>query len=134
MSDAGRAWSVALLLAAAAAPALAAVDGPGVDQKIAAARATRPPEIDGKLDDAAWAAAPVFSDFVQSFPDEGHAPTERTELRVLHDDRFLYVGVHCLDGEPQAIVRQMGRRDAVPPSDQVAVAIDSAHQHRNAYA
>src|SRR5450432_4285186 len=41
--------------------------------------------IDGKLDESAWAAAVVISDFHQQVPDEGKAPTERTELRVLYD-------------------------------------------------
>jgi len=35
--------------------------------------------IDGHLDEAAWAKATPITEFVQSMPDEGKAPTERTE-------------------------------------------------------
>jgi hypothetical protein len=56
-----------------------------------AARAQpEPPSIDGKLDEAAWQAAPVFSDFIQLDPNEGEPATERTEVRVLYTDAALY--------------------------------------------
>ena len=38
-----------------------------------------------------------MSDFTQIDPDEGQPATERTEVRVLYDDRALYVGVRLFD-------------------------------------
>src|SRR5687768_4982320 len=43
-------------------------------------------EIDGRLDEQAWALATPISDFVQREPTEGTAPTQRTEVRFLYDD------------------------------------------------
>ena len=53
---------------------------------IAAVRTAQAPAIDGRLDDAAWAAAPPSDGFVQHFPDEGAPPSEHTTMRVLYDD------------------------------------------------
>ncbi|HYX93209.1 MAG TPA: DUF5916 domain-containing protein, partial [Myxococcaceae bacterium] len=99
-----------------------------------AIRTLSPPRIDGRLDDEIWSRAPLFDAFVQSFPDEGGAPSERTELRVLYDDRRLYVGVRALDRQPDLIVRQLGRRDNPPESDLITVVIDSAVDRRTGYA
>ena len=48
------------------------------------------PQIDGRLDDEVWTAAPVFSNFIQREPIVGAPSTERTEFRVLYDDAKLY--------------------------------------------
>ena len=129
----GTATAVVLGAALAAAPVLAAVEGPGVNQRIPAARASGRIVVDGTLDEAAWAAAPVFSDFVQRFPTAGAPPSERTELRVLYDEENVYFGVVARDSEPQRIDRRLGRRDVGIFSDAVQVMIDSTLDHRTAY-
>jgi len=48
-----------------------------------ASRASAAITIDGKLDEAAWATAPMSSDFTQSYPKVGAKPTDPTEVRVL---------------------------------------------------
>src|SRR5690349_16458604 len=58
-----------------------------------ATRTTRPPTIDGQLNEEAWSQAQVMSDFTQMDPDEGQPATERTEVRILYDDHALYVGM-----------------------------------------
>jgi len=123
-------WAVAVLVSLGAQ---AAVEGPGVNQKIFAARAQGPVRLDGHLDEPGWAAAPVFTDFVQRFPDVGKPPTEKTELRILYDDQAVYFGFYCHDSDPKAISRQLGRRDSDPASDSVAVLIDGMHDHRTAF-
>src|SRR5690349_17836543 len=53
--------------------------------------------IDGKLDEAAWAAATPISNFTQAEPHEGQAPTQRTEIRILYDEDALYIGARVND-------------------------------------
>jgi Domain of unknown function (DUF5916) len=101
---------------------------------IVAVRTPLSPRIDGRLEDEAWTRAPVFDAFVQSSPEEGRAPSERTELRVLYDDRSVYVGVQAFDRQPEKIVRLLGQRDNPPESDQITVVIDSTLDHRTGYA
>ena len=90
----------------------AAVEGPGQNQFLRAARASGPVAVDGRLDEGTWAKAPVFDGFVQRFPDSGKAPTERTELRVLYDDRNVYFGITCHDSQPASSTGNLGRRDS----------------------
>jgi hypothetical protein len=121
--------------------AVAAPDGPGPvavvaeqDRKsIAAVRTERPPRIDGRLDDPAWAAATPDDRFTQAFPAERSAPTYRTEVRVLYDDEAIYVGVRLHDPHPEAIVARLTRRDRIPESDAVIVRLDSQHDHATAF-
>ena len=91
---------------------------------IVATRTTQPPVIDGRLDDPVWGAAVPSDAFVQHFPDEGAPPSERTSMRVLYDDRNLYIAV---DAEQlnAPIVKRLARRDSQIPSDGVWIDIDS---------
>jgi len=51
-----------------------------------AARASRPVHVDGRLDEDDWAAAPSYDLAFELAPSEGATPSERTEVRFLHDD------------------------------------------------
>ena len=53
-------------------------------------------QVDGRLDDEAWEAAEVISEFYQRSTRDVVEASERTEVRVLYDDRFLYIGVWAL--------------------------------------
>ncbi|MBN1205903.1 MAG: carbohydrate binding family 9 domain-containing protein [Myxococcaceae bacterium] len=125
---------LALALWLSAVTAGAAVEGPGRDQFIQAAPARGELRVDGKLDEASWAQAPVFSAFVQRYPLAGAAPSERTELRVLYDSERVYFGIIARDSQPGRIDRRLGRRDSFPATDSVQLIIDSTHDHRTAYA
>ena len=122
-----------LIAAWVALPVLAAVEGPGVDQFIQATRTTEMIRADGKLDEPAWQQAPVFDAFVQTFPNANAAPSERTQMRVLYDERNVYFGFYLHDSQPENIIRTLGRRDQPPDSDAIQVVIDSAHDHRTGY-
>ena len=62
------------------------------DRRLPAVRAAQPVRIDGILDEDEWAGAPLATDFIQGNPNEGMPATFVTEVRVLYDDDFLYVG------------------------------------------
>ncbi|HEX8212698.1 MAG TPA: DUF5916 domain-containing protein [Longimicrobium sp.] len=99
-----------------------------------AARVTGSIDIDGRLDEAAWAAAETAANFTQSYPKAGAAPTERTEARVLYSDDAIYVAMRMYDSRPDSIAAQLARRDASGIySDWVHVAIDSYHDRRTGF-
>ena len=54
-------------------------------------RATMPIRIDGKLDDPAWAKAEWTSDFVDIEGTAKPAPRFRTRVKMLWDDKYLYI-------------------------------------------
>ncbi len=94
-----------------------------------AARATRPPVIDGRLTDEIWGQVVPATDFTQRDPDEGAPASERTEVRFVFDDDALYVGVRLFDREPAAITRRMSARDNWPDADNLSIFVDPMHDH-----
>jgi Domain of unknown function (DUF5916)/Carbohydrate family 9 binding domain-like len=92
------------------------------------------PDIDGKLTDGAWKLAPVQGNFIQREPAYGAASTEKTEFRILYDDRALYIGVWVFESDPSAIMGSEMKRDAgLNKGDQLKITIDTFHDHRNAF-
>lgn len=119
---------------ASAAPASAASDLRRSGAREASAARTRtPPTIDGRDDDAAWRAAPVIDQFLEYDPQMGAEPRFRTEVRVLYDDRYLYVLGRMYDPAPDSIISLLSRRDVRTESEQLKVVIDSYHDRRTAY-
>ena len=89
--------------------------------------------LDGRLDDAAWADAEVATGFVQFRPTPGDAASERTEARVLYDADAIYVGMRLHDSEAEAIGAPLGRRDANLSGDWAFVAVDSYRDGRTGF-
>ena len=135
--------AAALLLAAPAARA----QGPSLDRaavpvnpetvarpSFRAARAPSPIVVDGTLDDAAWAAAPVLTDFVQQLPSTGYPARFRTEVRVLYDATNLYVASVNYDPEPERAITVGLERDFVSSnSDIFGVVFDTFNDKRNSF-
>lgn len=124
---------VGLLLLVSAGSARGAVEGPNRDKRLVAVRVTSRPVIDGRLDDDVWATIPADDRFTQQFPQDGAAPTERTEVRIGYDDEAIYVGIRLWDSEPDKIVARLTRRDRYVEADHVAVGFDSRHDHHTAF-
>ena len=55
-----------------------------------AVRTSRPPVLDGRLDDMVWSEATHITDFVQITPLEGAPGTEETEVWIAYDRDNLY--------------------------------------------
>jgi len=98
-----------------------------------AARARGSIVIDGHLDEADWQSASVATGFQQFEPNEGGAPSQRTEVRVLFGETALYIGAILYDDEPDQILQTLGRRDELSQSEWFVVAIDSYFDRKTAY-
>jgi hypothetical protein len=57
-------------------------------------RTTQTIKVDGKLDEAAWARAPVANLVLNN---DGSPSPAKTEARVLYDDKFLYFSFRSVD-------------------------------------
>ncbi len=100
----------------------------------AAARATTPIVVDGRLDEGAWASASGLAGFTQAEPFEGQPATEETVVRVVYDDEALYVGAWLLDAEVQSLVFGETRRDAaMEETDAVLFVLDTYLDRQNGY-
>ena len=83
-------------------------------------------KLDGILNEPEWNSALPISDFIQTDPDPGALPSERTEVRMLYNDDYLYVGFHCYDKEPDKIVRFFMDRDfEIGNDDGISVQLDT---------
>jgi hypothetical protein len=122
------------VLSAPRALAQPAFPPPTVPRQLAASRALGPIVVDGTLDDAGWAGAAVAGSFVQAEPRQGEPAAEPTEVRVLFDDRHLYVGVVCVDsrGDDDLRVRDLRRDFDDTTDDFFGVAIDGVRDGRSA--
>lgn len=94
---------------------------------------TGAPRVDGRLDDAIWASAPIAEGFRQDYPEDGQPATERTEVLVSYDSQALYVAARLFDSDPAGIASRLGRRDSNTSSDRFILSIDSYHDHRTAF-
>ena len=87
------------------------------------------PIIDGVLNDPCWKTGEWASDFTQLLPKEGAKPSQKTCLKILYDDKNIYVAIRAFDTEPSKISRKAGRKDEFI-GDIAGVNFDSYHDHR----
>ena len=119
----------------AAAEGVRPVDPESVPRPmLQAMRASTPLVIDGVLDEADWKSAPVATGFVQTTPDTGYPATENTEVRILYDDRTLYIGAMLYDRDPEGIVARRMEQDFLSlDEDILGFSLDTFLDRRNAY-
>jgi hypothetical protein len=89
------------------------------------------PEIDGRLDDEAWKQGEWAGDYTQQIPTEGAPPSQKTELKILYDDRHLYFAVRAHD-DPAKVHRYPGRRDDFT-GDIVGICFDSYNSKQTGF-
>ena len=102
-------------------------------KSVRAVRTSVPPVLDGAVVEREWQNAPPVMDLTQAEPVEGSRPSELTSIRLLYDDRNLYVGVICYDAKPEGIVQQLSRRDRSTEADRFTVLIDSYFDRKSAF-
>lgn len=123
-----------LLLAAAAPLCAQETDAPPVQP----VQAVRVPEgerlvLDGTLAHPAWQRAPVHGRFFEKDPDNGAVPPQRTEVRVLFDERAVWVGITAFETEPERIRDVPVRADGVKRTqDFVVVYVDAIGNRQSA--
>ncbi len=121
------------LQATAETPAQLAQQNAGL-RRIQAFRLTETIKIDGLLNEPAWSHAQPATDFLQERPIEGALASERTEVRVLFDDKNVYFGVRAFDSDTSQInARDLVRDSDFPNDDKIEILLDTYHDRRNAF-
>src|SRR6266850_3437911 len=107
---------------------------PGPPPIVTAGTADSPIRLDGALDEAVWARAGVIRDLIQQDPQPDEPTPYRTEVRLLVDRENLYLGVRCLDPEPDKIAIHTMQRDGdMSGDDAVSFIIDTFEDARTGY-
>ena len=94
-------------------------------------RITKPPVIDGALNDSCWKQGEWQSDYTQFIPVYKGKPSCKTEIKALYDDKNIFVGIRAYD-DMTKVSRRLGRRDNFE-GDIVGVHFDSYFDHRTAF-
>ncbi len=98
---------------------------------LAVHRLTGEIRLDGRVDEPAWESSDPLP--MAMFSPAFMAPlTERTEVRIAHDDRFLYVSGRLYDSDPSGIRTNTFYRDAYSGDDLLAIVIDSYNDYETA--
>ncbi|MBM4188822.1 MAG: carbohydrate binding family 9 domain-containing protein [Gemmatimonadetes bacterium] len=95
------------------------------------ARLQGPITLDGRVNEAAW-------DAIDPLPMSLFSPrylgplTERSEIRVGYDDRYLYLSGRLYDSDPKGIRTNTFYRDVYSGDDLLAIVLDSYNDHETA--
>ena len=91
-------------------------------------------KLDGRLDDTFWSDITGISDFLVQEPVEGGEPTEKTTIKIVYDENYLYIGAIFYDSEPDGIKAFKMRKDApLNTDDRFMWILDTYLDGRNAY-
>ena len=87
-----------------------------------------------KIDDAAWADAPILHGFTQYEPVEGLPASQRTEVRVLVTDDAVFFAVEAFEDRPDGIRATLSKRDGFGRTDDyVRFILDTFDDQRRAF-
>lgn len=82
-------------------------------------------KVDGKLDDPAWKNAPIATDFTNWQPIAGSKPSNATEVKVLYDDKAIYVGAYMKTSSRADIMTELSERDNIGNTDWFGFVLDT---------
>lgn len=102
---------------------------------IGALRSDNSPTLDGRLDEDVWKRAPIASDFVQNEPLNGAPASQRSEVRIVYNDKAVFIGAMLYDVSPDSILTQLSKRDvgSRANADYFSVAFDTYDDDQNAF-
>src|SRR5262245_42244578 len=122
---------MSILLTAFLASLTATAPVPQIEVPRELTRISSPIVIDGVMNDEAWRDVPALPLTMYSPVFRGE-PTERSEIRVAYDDRYLYVGGWFYDTDPKGIRINSLYRDRWNGDDTLAIYIDAFNDNQNA--
>jgi len=91
-------------------------------------RVNTPPIIDGNIKDGIWKSIPFTGNFIQYTPENGKPIAEKfnTQWKAVYDNQAVYFAVFMMDPNPDSIMTQLRKRDAVSGSnnDEIKIRIN----------
>ena len=92
-----------------------------------------PPNVDGRLDDEAWAAAVHITEFVQLSPLDGAPGTEATDVYIAYDSANIYLAFHAHYTNPSIMRASRTDRDQARGDDAFTIYFDPFLDQQRAY-
>jgi len=100
------------------------------DSPFVPTRLSGPIEIDGFINDSAWAEIDPLP-LVMYEPIFRGALSERTDIRIAYDDQYLYLGGNLYDSNPDGIRANSMYRDLYSGDDTVSLILDTFNDRQN---
>jgi hypothetical protein len=117
-------------------PAVITRDASG-QATVRAIKLTAPLTVDGKLDEEVYRREQPFGGLIQVVPHYGQEMTERSDVWVTYDDKYIYLSCRCWDSAPPAqwIANEL-RRDTggLRNNDHIGVMFDTFYDRRSGFA
>jgi len=97
-------------------------------------RLTKPPKIDGVLDNPVWEKEALkIENFHQLSPKEMGDPSEKTVTYIGYDEKNLYIAFQCYDSDSKKIWASVTNRDGCMEDDWVIIFLDTFNEKRRAF-
>ena len=95
---------------------------------------TEPIKLDGSLNESDWSRAGTIANLSMVEPKENGTPSFSTIIKILADQKNIYVGVICYDDNPGRIVSFSKARDSeLENEDNIKIIFDTYKDGRNGY-
>ncbi len=102
-------------------------------KRMKAARTNAAPKIDGSMEDAAWKRAEPVGDFIKFYPNPGESSAHKTEVRILYDNKAVYIGAVMYVSDPDKVGLELSVRDDINVrADRFEVFFDNYGKGQNA--
>ena len=90
-------------------------------------------ELDGVLSEQSWKSAQVATEFWQHFPTDTLLSSSQTEIQMLFDEKYLYVGIKVyLEGDDY-VVPSLKRDFRATGNDNISLMFDTYRDGNNAF-
>ena len=90
--------------------------------------------VDGYLDEPAWLLADSITQFYQAKPYVGTPATEKTTVKTIYDNKFLYVSAICYDSNPEGIIATSLEQDFDSQNtDLFGLSLDTFYDRESAF-
>jgi hypothetical protein len=83
----------------------------GMKKEMAAKRVSEKIVIDGRLDEPVWGSVTPANEFMTYSPTMGQPAGQRSEVRVVYNNRAVYIGAILYDTAPDSIMTELTKRD-----------------------
>lgn len=95
-------------------------------------------DVDGLMVEEVWESLEFIDDFTQDYPNNGDPVSLKTEVRIIYDDKGIYIYARMYDDMPDQIQQRLSRRDDLEngffdSSDWIMFQFDSRHDHQTGY-
>ena len=90
--------------------------------------------IDGLLNEPVWEKADSITNLKMVEPNEGTDPSFKTVIKILADEKNLYLGIRCYDKKPEKIISYSKIRDSrLGDEDKIKFVFDTNLDKRSGY-